>query len=111
MSKQTCSDNTVVHISDMRKIAEKKAHEESMNKYLSILSFSQLINETSNAIELLDQSNFSEETAIKSQLVLKELGKRIEHQANKTQFKDQNSVLKEMKNKIDQRFQSLRPYL
>lgn len=81
MDKRDQSEVNVVSLEQAKKQAEQKQQEDSLSRYLGILSFSQLINEASNVIRQLDAEKISRQTTTKSKLVLKELSSRIEKQS------------------------------
>jgi hypothetical protein len=96
----------VISLSQVRNLAELAKQEESISRYLGILSFSQLINETANTIENLSQKDITKQIAVKSQLVFKELGSRIEGQSTQ-----KFPVLSNMRKQIDQKIQDIQHYL
>lgn len=57
-------------------IAEKKEND-SLSRYLKVLSFSELIDETSHIINELNQKGSTEEIIKRSKMILKELGMRL----------------------------------
>lgn len=95
----------VISIEEMKDQVEQKRNEDSISRYLGILSFSQLIDETTQAIKQLDTEHISKQSATKSQLVLKELGNRIEKQLG------HQSVYEQMKAQIELTLKKIQRYL
>lgn len=95
-------NNTVIDLQKIRKLTEKKYLEESINKYLGILSFSQLMNETSSLIKDLNNNKLDSQVVLKSKLVFKQLGERLESQSS-----EYSDIVKEMKNNISDKIENL----
>ena len=98
--------SNVVSFDNAKKQNEHKKQEESISKYLGILSFSQLIHETSDTIRNLDNEAINKQMAMKSQLVIKELGSRIEKQSGHA-----IPSLNAIKKQIDKKIRDIQSYL
>jgi hypothetical protein len=98
--------NNIIDLQKIRSLAESKINEDSLNKYLGILSFSQLISETSTLINDLNDNKFDSQIALKSKLVFKQLGERLESQSQ-----DYSKIVGEMKVNISEKIDHLTPKL
>ena len=71
----------VMSLGDVKKRKEREKAEASMRDYLKILSFGELIDETSMIIREINSKPLTKELASRSKMVLKELGLRIDEQS------------------------------
>lgn len=98
--------NNIIDLQKIRNLAESKLAEDSLNKYLGILSFTQLISETSTLINDLNNNKFDSQIALKSKLVFKQLGERLESGSQ-----DYSKIVGEMRTTISEKIDHLTPKL
>ncbi len=94
--------NNIIDLQKIRSLAQSKLAEDSLNKYLGILSFSQLISETSTLISDLNNDKLDSQIVLKSKLVFKQLGDRLESQSQ-----DYSKIVGEMKTNISEKLEHL----
>lgn len=69
----------VVDIAHAKEAFAEKKENDSLSRYFKVLSFSELIDETTHIIEELNRSGTTEEIIKRSKLILKELGLRLKN--------------------------------
>lgn len=90
----------VINLSQAKAQIEGMKESESLSRYFKVLSFSELIEETTHLIEELNREGSTDEIIRKSKLILKELGLRLTNSKGLSQ-----SFLK-MKDELEKRLQS-----
>ncbi|MBT3586803.1 MAG: hypothetical protein HN509_17965 [Halobacteriovoraceae bacterium] len=92
---------------DQFKVQRMKTKEEKgLRDYLGLLSFNQLINETSSVINELNNTPLNAELTLHSKLVLKEFAKRLGTES--TTF---STTLKKLGNRLEERIFELQGLL
>lgn len=69
----------VVDLTHAKEALADKKENDSLSRYLKVLSFSELIDETSHIINELNRVGSTEEIIKRSKLILKELGLRLKN--------------------------------
>lgn len=69
----------VVDLTQAKEALADKKENDSLSRYLKVLSFSELIAETTHIIEDLNKNGTTEEIIKRSKLILKELGLRLKN--------------------------------
>jgi len=92
---------SLIDLSQRRASVEDKKENDSLSRYFKVLSFSELIDETSKIIEELNRVGSTDEIIRQSKLILKELGLRI------TNSKGLSENFLKMKQELEDRLKSL----
>lgn len=79
MKNEEINAAKVVDLSQAKQAIEDKKESDSLSRYLNVLSFSELIDETTHIIEELNKNGSTEEIIKKSKSILRELGQRLTH--------------------------------
>ncbi len=79
MKNEEINAAEVVDLSHAKQAINEKKENDSLSRYLKVLSFSELIDETTHIIEELNKNGSTEEIIKKSKLILKEMGQRLTH--------------------------------
>ncbi len=69
---------TVISLSQVKDERNKEREQRSFQRYLKVLSVSELINETTTLIKEINQTGSSTEVVVHAKSLLKELGNRFE---------------------------------
>lgn len=77
MKNEEMNAANIVDLSHAKQAIEDKKENDSLSRYLKVLSFSELIDETTHIIEELNKNGTTEEIIRKSKMILKELGQRL----------------------------------
>lgn len=90
----------IIDFSQAKSLFDGKKETDSLSRYFKVLSFSELIEETTSLIEQLNREGSTDEIIKKSKVILKELGFRLTNSHGLSK-----SFLK-MKDDLEERLQS-----
>lgn len=79
MKTQNNDPSKVIDLGRAKEVLMGQKENESLSRYFQVLSFSELIDETSQLIEELNRKGSTKEMINKSKIILKELGLRIKN--------------------------------
>lgn len=99
MKNETNNSAEVIELEKFKRDSNDLKESESLSRYFKVLSFSELLNETTQIIEELNSKGGTEEVIKRSKLILKEMGLRLKNSQGLSK-----SFLK-MKSELERRLQ------